>query len=96
MDMLYIYQLLLIPLAVGPGILAFLKIVSPTQAACLVLLAYVLSRRIDNESQKRLAEKKRLEEEKVKQEQEEIAKLPSKRRKNIEKGIEKKNSTSGQ
>ncbi len=88
------YQLLLIPVAIIPGILVVFGVVTPVQAACLVLLAYILSRRIDNAAQKKLEEDRKKEEDRRKREEEAIARLPAKKRKNVEKGIARKNEES--
>lgn len=56
-------QLWLVALAVFPGILALLKVISPVQAGLVVMLAFVLSRRHANALQKQFeaeeAERKR-------------------------------------
>ena len=76
-------QLYFLPLGLLPGILAFLKIITPAQAGCIVLLAFILSRRHANALQKKFERETAEAEKAAKEEAERFASLPSKQRKAI-------------
>lgn len=83
-------------LAVAPGIMAFYKLVSPVQAGFLVMLAYVISRRHANEIHRQWERKEEEAAAKKKEEEERLLALPSKKRKNIVKGIAKRVEVGGE
>eukprot|EP00271_Cylindrocystis_brebissonii_P015966 TRINITY_DN3906_c0_g1_i1.p2 TRINITY_DN3906_c0_g1~~TRINITY_DN3906_c0_g1_i1.p2 ORF type:complete len:108 (+),score=26.70 TRINITY_DN3906_c0_g1_i1:830-1153(+) len=83
-------QWYLLPMAIAPGILAYLKLVTPIQAGFIVMLAYIVSRRHANALQAQFEEKQREEEARKQIEEEAYAKLPAKKRKNIDLGKQKK------
>ncbi|CAI5485293.1 unnamed protein product [Closterium sp. Naga37s-1] len=71
-------------LAVVPGVLALLRLISPVQASCLVMLAYILSRRHSNEIQRQWDRAQAAKEAQRKAEEEALAALPARKRKAIQ------------
>ncbi|GJP31660.1 hypothetical protein CLOM_g14719 [Closterium sp. NIES-68] len=82
-------------LAVAPGALALLRLISPVQACCLVVLAYILSRRHANEIQRQWERAQAAKEAQRKAEEEAFAALPARKRKAIERARAKESASAG-
>ncbi|CAI5472949.1 unnamed protein product [Closterium sp. Yama58-4] len=83
-------------LAVVPGVLALLRLISPVQASCLVMLAYILSRRHANEIQRQWDRAQAAKEAQRRAEEEALAALPARKRKAIQRARAKEAASAEQ
>ncbi|CAI7857048.1 unnamed protein product [Closterium sp. NIES-53] len=83
-------------LAAVPGVLALLRLISPVQASCLVMLAYILSRRHSNEIQSQWDRAQAAKEASRRAEEEALAALPARKRKAIQRARAKEAASAEQ
>ncbi|CAI5534179.1 unnamed protein product [Closterium sp. Naga37s-1] len=83
-------------LAAMGGVLALLRLISPVQASCLVMLAYILSRRHSNEIQRQWERAQAAKEAQRRAEEEALAALPARKRKAIQRARAKEAASAEQ